>query len=200
MAFAPLSDYCLVGGTIYFINCQARWGALRLEDNATFAACRMLSRIGVPQFATGGEWVEWVARTVPVAGGFLYGGQSYRFAEASCTWQPGGRLSVKGVGANCKLDFPGIPFPDAAHISELEGCGWPPTPDEGIRRAAAAPSPWTIEVDGRSVRVLALEIDCGAYRPEPATLNVFFQGTAHDPIAGGDRDVSGSLYCRVVVG
>jgi hypothetical protein len=198
-AFAPLSDYCLVGGTIYFINCQAEWGALRLRDNATFAAaCRLLARIGVPQFGTGAEWSEWVTRTVPLAGGFLYAGQSHRFAEGSCTWQSGAGLSVKAIGAGCRLDFAGIPFTDAERISDLEGCGWPPLPDEGIRRAAAAPAPWSVEVDGRCIRVVALEIDCGAYHPEPATLNVFFQGTAQDADRGDDRDISGSLYCRVI--
>jgi hypothetical protein len=198
-AFAPLSDFCLVGGTIYFVNCQARWGALRLEDNATFAAaCRLLDRIGVPQFATGSEWSEWVTRTVPLAGGFLYDGQSYRFSEASCTWQSRAGLSVKGIGSGCKLDFANIPFAEAERISDLEGCGWPPLPEHGIRQAAPATASWTVEVDGRSIRVVALEIDCGAYHPEPTTLNVFFQGTAQDPDSGDDRDVSGSLYCRVV--
>jgi len=198
-AFAPLSDYCLVGGTIYFINCQARWGALRLRDNATFAAaCRFLARIGVPQFGTGAEWSEWVTRTVPLAGGFLYNGQIYRFSEASCTWQSGAGLSVKAIGAGCKLDFANIPFADAERISDLEGCGWPPLPEQGIRRAAPASAPWTVEAEGRSISVVALEIDCGAYHPEPATLNVFFQGTAQHPVRGGDQDLSGSLYCRLV--
>src|SRR5262245_16541795 len=87
-SYAPLSDYCLVGGTIYCVNCQARWLALRLEDDATFAAAgRLLSRLGVPQFANGEEWLDWIRRTIPLSGGFLYRGQSFRFQEASCSWQ-----------------------------------------------------------------------------------------------------------------
>jgi hypothetical protein len=56
---APLSDYCLGGGTIYVVGPQARWHALRMEDNAMFAAaCQLLARLGVPQFGTGDEWLE----------------------------------------------------------------------------------------------------------------------------------------------
>lgn len=198
-AFAPLSDLCLVGGTIYFINSQASWNVLRMENDAFFeAACRLLTRIGTPQFGTSDEWSEWVRRTAPLAGGFLYDGQRYRFAKASCTWQADAGLTVKAIGANCSLDLAGIPFQDAERISDLEGCGWPPGSHNGIRRPRVGPPACIVEVEGRKISVAALEFHCGAYHAEPATLNVFFQGSVQDSVSGDDQSISGSVYCRVV--
>jgi hypothetical protein len=63
-AYAPLSDFCLVEGLIYFRNFQGYWMSLILEeDDLWLAAKDYLHRVGAPVFESGEDWSEWVHRT-----------------------------------------------------------------------------------------------------------------------------------------
>jgi hypothetical protein len=197
-ASAPLSDCCLVGPFIMTLNCQARWSAWRPRDDRIYSAARrVLIRTDVPRFSSEEEWIKWLTKTIPVAGGFLLDRESYRFTESICNWKPGAGLAVSATGQHCKLQFDGIPFPGAERIADVEGHDWPPSPHGEIRRPKKLPGRCEVEAGGFAIRDLDLEIDCGAYHTDPESLNVSFQGFARTPGQRKDKHISGSLYCRV---
>jgi len=173
---------------------------LRIGDDAVYAASlRLLPKLGVRQFTSDEEWLDWCRRTVPVPGGFLYRRLPYRFQQAFCAWQPGSGLAAKATGTDCALNFAHVPITGVRHVADLEGCDWPPQlPTQGFRRPAPVDFPWAMRAGSRTLKIVSIEIDCGAYNAEPETLNVFFHGEASESSEEPEHTVSGSLCCRIV--